>query len=520
MECNACHKDCAPVEHREMPTRVIDLGHTGQQTPYILETKGRLGKYLALSYCWGDGVKHQVKLKKATYTAMLQGFDESPLTTSHKEALQIARELGFQFVWIDALCIIQDDAADWENESSRMTECYRNANLTLVAGRSANSSRGFIGTTSTPSMEPLRFEYTHEMHPGQKSYWCICLPRNIDTGPVEERAWCFQEDILSRRSLIFGVDQLFIRCQERLYHEAGIVVNHSIHEFDGEDLMDLTTFASKCNDPEMAREKMLLQWYRIVGQYTARTMFEPHDVFAALMGLAKVVQRALRCQYLAGLWEDDLVRGLLWQGRGDMFPGAGFTPLRRPAERNTKKPERLGLPAIRAPSWSWASVEGGVTHSPFHTQENDKRRFDEENVCVRPLYGNPPRWSPRSNCEVDKAFMPNCELEMLGVPKLANCGTRPVPDQAGKDAPWRFAGARVGEFATLTDVRHPDNIVGMGLFDVKQEQTDLLWCMRLIRDRGLMLRRDQYGKFHRLGKFVVVDQAFFEDEPAMKVALV
>ena len=521
LECEIYHKDCESSLDREMPTRVVDLGRPGSgSNPYILETGGRLGKYIALSYCWGDGVKHPVKLKKSNYSAMLQGFVYGSLTRSHEEALQVAQILGYRYIWIDALCIIQDDSSDWEKESSRMTECYHNAALTLIAGESDHSSKGFLSCSFEHCLNPVQLDYTHLDAPGEKSDLYVCLPRSTETGPVAERAWCFQEDLLSRRKLIFGREQLFFNCASRDFHESGIVFNKNRStSLDVKEIflsLDLHTIGES---PDVRREKVITAWYTIVQEFSACSMFDPHDVFAAFMGVAKKVQGMLHSRYLAGLWEDDIIQGLLWQGVADSMPGLGYAPLQRPVERNTKKPLRLGLPAIRAPSWSWASVEGAVFRG--HGQE-DKTMFDVANLCVKPIDYNPTRWTRQTDCDVNKVYMPVCELEMFGAPKEVLCSRTPMPKELKEDLRWRrsFSGAAIAKFAALVDVQQPNHIIGIGLFDVEQEKTDSLWCMRLVKDRGLLLRVDQEGKFHRLGKFVVLDEARFQEESERRVALV
>ena len=504
-----------------MPTRVVDLGRPGSgSNPYILETGGRLGKYIALSYCWGNGVKHPVELRKSNYSAMLQGFDDASLTKSHKDALQVAQILGYRYIWIDALCIIQDDSSDWEKESSRMTECYHNAALTLIAGESDHSSKGFFNRAIKHPVDSVRFDYTHPDAPGEKGDLYVCLLRSTETGPVEDRAWCFQEDLLSRRKLVFGREQLFFQCATRCFHESGIVLNFtppSDPSSNGELLsLDFHTIGESPNE---RRERVISTWYRMVERFSSCSMFEPHDVFAALMGVAKRIQGMLHSRYLAGLWEDDIIRGLLWQGVADSFPGFGRLPLQRPVERNTKKPLRLGLPAIRAPSWSWASVEGAVFRG---NGQEDKTMFDAANLCVKPIYYKPTRWTRQTDCDVNKAYMPVCELEVLGAPKEVLCSKTPMPKELKEDLRWRrsFSGAAIAKFAALVDVQQPNHIIGIGLFDVEQEKTDSLWCMRLVKDRGLLLRVDREGKFHRLGKFLVLDEARFQEELERKVALV
>lgn len=505
---------------RELPTRVVDLGKSGSESnPYVLETGGRLGKYIALSYCWGEGAKHPVELTKSTHSALLRNVEYAFLSKTHQEAIHVAQTLGYQYIWIDALCIIQDDAADWEEESSRMAEVYHNAALTLIAGVSDHSSQGFFHRAYKYPINPVRLDYTHPDAPGEKGDLYVCLPRELGTGPVAERAWCFQEDLLSRRKLTFGNEQLFLSCATKEFHESGIVVN-SINLGDSVPDGRLLSLDLRIvgESPEAKRERVISTWYSMLVGFTPRGMWDPHDVFAAFMGIAKRFEGMLHSRYLAGLWEDDIIQGLLWQGMADSFPGLGRAPLQRPVERNTTKPERLGLPAIRAPSWSWASVEGAVSRG--HGQE-DKTMFNDTNLCVQPIHNNPTRWTRRTDCGASKAFMPVCELEMFGAPKKVLCSEKPMPQELKEDSTWRrsFSGAGIARFAVLVDVQWHDCIIGVGLFDVEQERTNSLWCMRLVKDRGLLLRLDYHGKFHRLGKFLVLDEVRFQEESVRKVVL-
>ena len=506
---------------RELPTRVVDLGKSGSESnSYVLETGGRFGKYIALSYCWGDGAKHPVELTKSTHSALLRNLEHAFLSKSHQEAIQVAQTLGYQYIWIDALCIIQDDAADWEEESSRMAEVYHNAALTLIAGVSDHSSKGFFHRAYKYPINSVRLDYTHPDAPNEKGDLYVCLPREIEMGPVAERAWCFQEDLLSRRKLIFGNEQLLLGCATKSFDESGIVVN-SIRpgELDTNGRLLSLDLRIVGESPEAKRERVIFTWYGMLAEFTPRGMWDPHDVFAAFMGIAKRFQGMLHSRYLAGLWEDDIIQGLLWQGIADSHPGLGYTPLQRPVERNTTKPMSLGLPAVRAPSWSWASVEGAVFGG---NGQEDKTMFDDANLCVKPIYNNPTRWTRQTDCDVSKAFMPVCELEMFGAPKKVLCSETSMPQELKEDSTWRrsFSGAAIAKFAALVDVQRHDRIIGVGLFDVEQERTNSLWCMRLVKDRGLLLRLDYHGKFHRLGKFLVLDKVRFQEESKRKVVLV
>lgn len=144
-----------------MPIRVIDLGEpsTGAQ-PRLQITEGQYGLYAALSYSWGEGVRHAVKLKKATMAELQVVIPEVSMTLAYQECLQIARKLGYRYVWIDAFGIVQDDKNDRANEAAKITDVYDNAHLTIVAGRMDNSLDGFVEPRFKPSLPPSSIPYS------------------------------------------------------------------------------------------------------------------------------------------------------------------------------------------------------------------------------------------------------------------------------------------------------------------------------------------------------------------------
>jgi hypothetical protein len=128
-----------------MPTRIIDVGDPANgKAIRLIYTQGMREQYIALSYCWGVIASDILTLNAKTHQSMTYAIRESDLSKTHKEVLQLARAFGIRYVWIDALCIIQGDADDWERESKTMADVYGNATLTVIAGRSADSRKGFI----------------------------------------------------------------------------------------------------------------------------------------------------------------------------------------------------------------------------------------------------------------------------------------------------------------------------------------------------------------------------------------
>ena len=118
--CNE-HSGC---EHRgkEMPTRVIDVDFPGVKgIVKLMETSGETqDSYIALSYCWGIGKKGYVTTKANLTQRKDNGFEAMILPRTIRDAIELARRLRIRYLWVDGLCICQDDTADWDRESRMM----------------------------------------------------------------------------------------------------------------------------------------------------------------------------------------------------------------------------------------------------------------------------------------------------------------------------------------------------------------------------------------------------------------
>ncbi|KAL0253472.1 hypothetical protein SLS55_010451 [Diplodia seriata] len=135
-------KECAAIE-QTLPTRVIDVG-TECQDPRLVIPGHAVGKYAALSYRWGGKDSHSVMLTEATLARFQQGIPLASLPETLQDAIQVVRWLEIPYVWIDAICIIQDSEEDWMNEAGRMSEVYSNATLGLFATNAESAASGFL----------------------------------------------------------------------------------------------------------------------------------------------------------------------------------------------------------------------------------------------------------------------------------------------------------------------------------------------------------------------------------------
>ncbi len=146
-QCRSHHRECSIEDPNWMlPTRVLDVGQdsgslASDVTLYV--AKGERREYLCLSHCWGTDGK-PLETKRDTLGEFQRGIQWERLTKTFQEAIIFTRKLGIRFLWIDSLCIVQDDKDDWARESGMMADIYENATLTLAAASSIDSYGGLF----------------------------------------------------------------------------------------------------------------------------------------------------------------------------------------------------------------------------------------------------------------------------------------------------------------------------------------------------------------------------------------
>ncbi|KPM42686.1 hypothetical protein AK830_g3835 [Neonectria ditissima] len=342
---SSCDKHERCSQHsRLLPSRIIDVGTLGSGNSVKLvepatseQDNPPEGKYIALSYCWGTGSKPYVTTQ-ATLDEKRKGIDMASLPTTFLDAITLSRTLGIQYLWIDSLCICQDHISDWERESSKMAAIYANAYLTIAAS-GANSSEGGLFF----SREPPATIHIPRHSAGSSCGTLLATAEPLDKEvikyyhvdmqkePLTQRAWGFQERVLSRRVLHFAKNQLYYECLEGTVAENGLKLPNRFHHASevGED-------GHARSARPVATGSDLTEWYGMLWAYGPRKLSVRSDKLPALTGIAKIFQERLEDEYLAGLWKKSIHEGLCWQ------------PLNCHKE----------FDEYRAPSWSWASVDG------------------------------------------------------------------------------------------------------------------------------------------------------------------
>ena len=343
-----------------LPTRVLVLN--GPQAPEfitLLETGNVPGCYAALSYCWGAA--QQLITTKQTLAERKSGIRVSDLPRTLSDAVVVARLLQIPYLWVDALCICQDDEFDWATESAHMARTYSNAAFTIAADTSGDTSQGFLKRPAQRRHVIFNYARTDAKQTRVTAY-DVSIGKSVftkehlrfDAEPLTKRAWAMQERYLSNRLLHFAAEQVYFECNEETisedgFHLQGRPITHSW----GARLHEFTSFQI----PE--KIAALVGWKLLVQDCTARELTRTTDKLPALSGLAKIIEGQMRSKYVAGLWESALVDCLAWKKveRGDV---AGSSTTRQP---------------LGGPSWSWATYDGAVEWDDYNEEWEDTSRL-------------------------------------------------------------------------------------------------------------------------------------------------
>ena len=275
--------------------------------------------------------------------------------------------MQIRYLWIDSLCIFQDeDKLDWLRESQLMHQVYSYAVLNIAAVGAVDSSRGLFfqhcGGDNTPEWPTIILpRNVFGEGDGYTEYFAIAditeyTESELESAPLNQRAWFQQERWLARRTLYYTQRQLYWACRSHFAseqwpfdHPLNRRVNE--HEYPGlhidmkPDYHELTL--SSLEDQRAAYQC----WGAVCERYSASHLTYPSDKMVALAGLAQCVGRIVNDTYVAGMWRRNLAQELLWEAkyrdrRGPESPRP-CSLCRRP-------------PGYRAPTFSWTSVDGPV----------------------------------------------------------------------------------------------------------------------------------------------------------------
>ncbi|KAF2195708.1 HET-domain-containing protein [Zopfia rhizophila CBS 207.26] len=165
-----------------------------------------------------------------------------------QDAIMVTRRLGIQYLRIDSLCIIQDSVQDWREQSALMGQIYADA--------------------------------------------CLNISISGEARCTELRGWIPQGKALSRRTLHFGLHEIYWECLRE------VVLQPCAHYHE---------------QPKYATPNIIVGQF-LIREYTRRSLTKETDRLPALSGLARVFEEALspESKYVADIFSGDVLNGLLW----------------------------------------------------------------------------------------------------------------------------------------------------------------------------------------------------------------
>ena len=314
----------------------------------LVDASSTTAPYVALSYVWGN----RTAPWKTTTTNLrnrAQGFSSQCLPRSLLDAVWTTHSLGYHLLWIDCLCIVQDDVDEWGREAANMASTYQNAVATIVADSSDDSARNFLNSQSISILEAGRWAHmvvTNTIPDGNSSTLYVGYPEpffyptEFNNSYPATRGWCCQERAASLRTLHFCANQLFWECMHCLRAEDNFPRRYARHGIADIVFHDGTT--------EMNRERWLNAWFLdfVQSDYSPRKLTYPHDKLNAIAGIAALFHKSRPGRFYAGHWEDGFVESLCWRKCHSR-------------DGQPKQGEREDV-AYQAPTWSWASQDFAV----------------------------------------------------------------------------------------------------------------------------------------------------------------
>jgi hypothetical protein len=322
---------CPPNTRVPLPSRLIDVGDDTIAPDVRLRVfeRGETGEYTALSYCWGG--PQPVTTTLSNIGSMRQRIALSDLPRTLQDAIRVTRSIGQRYLWVDALCIIQDSDEDKRHEIQKMGSIYKNSMLTISAAAASAVSEGFLGRQPEP-LPSLKWQFDVPEVGTHTIFISTALNAYRPHHPLDGRGWALQESLLSPRLLIFSEQEPIWHCHAiKLRTPDGSYVEYADFSEHVPGWV-VPSFLAGTSIPE--REL----WADIVHNFTQRLLTDKEDRLNAAAGIAAELQLHWNDDYFYGHWKRFFVEQLAWYTGQRSLVSSG---------------KRSG----RAPTWSWASLD-------------------------------------------------------------------------------------------------------------------------------------------------------------------
>ena len=354
---------------RGLPTRLLEIGSKGEANVILRDIVdaskvARLPReylFAALSYCWGSP-NANVRLLKANMEEFRRGIALANLPATIQDAIYVVRAMGLQYIWIDALCIIQDDRDDQKRELQKIEAIFAGAQVVLSAAVADSCHKGFLQPRNLRELlgNVYRFPCYSSVdgsHEGAYVFSEGAISDCQQKDPIDKRAWTLQEHAQAVSLLRFGTRQVSWKCQISSDPEIDGGHNDRLTTTESDEEIFVGNYhqgsLTKYLSSGSIYDNFCEHWMNLIVSYTTRSLTLQSDALPAIGALAEnyaLTARGEMGRYCAGLWEQDMARQLLW-----------FKP------SPTDEPENKR----RSPSWSWASLPGQIQYPAMQFSETN-----------------------------------------------------------------------------------------------------------------------------------------------------
>jgi hypothetical protein len=307
---------------RVLAVRTTKLAQVSEDEVKLVSVmEPRRSRYVALSYVWGRPSLKRMTTTQENLTNHLSGIKIRELPATFQDAVTVVKALGASYLWIDALCIIQDDPMDKGDQIAQLGNIYRNSTITIAAACAPDSHTHFL-QQRLPSKHDFNLplsckDLSGVMQLRSSRSWSTSQGHIQE--PIQSRGWCFQERILSPRMVFFDSAELVWNCNTLWTLESLPLAQQACLKFVNEfeefaklknELFGLGVARTKLTSDGLFRSSS--RWYKAVDSYRCRDFNFPEDALIAISAIARHFSKVSKWKYAAGLWEEDLCRGLSW----------------------------------------------------------------------------------------------------------------------------------------------------------------------------------------------------------------
>ncbi|KAF2654021.1 HET-domain-containing protein [Lophiostoma macrostomum CBS 122681] len=324
-ECFSGHQICNSNSSRTvtLPYRILDISLAASKKQIILLEDTKIdAPYVCLGHCWDPSPdRWPLRTTLANIERMKKGIPWELLPLTFQQAVDFVRRMQKRYLWIDSLCIVQDDEDDWLAQAKEMANIYQNSFLTLAAAASVDSSEGLYRKDDRYQAKQIR---------------------DAKVFPLMARAWTYQERLLSPRVLYFNYAELSWECGEGLICEcrSSLTVENGCQPPKHQHHLSIN---------EASPQKLGQRWRTLVQEYTLLKLTKIMDRFPAIYGVGKQMTGNSHARLVSGLWSTNIILDLLWTiNVGFWMKGI--------------QDRRCHCRELNAPTWSWVCISLPVAY--------------------------------------------------------------------------------------------------------------------------------------------------------------